>query len=220
MSLVHTLVASVSGIAWPMLALWCAAAGMSIAYLAVPTFATCLEPVRLFQQAHGWLAAGAGRIVFCGLIPGVFLALVPALRPRRLLATLTAQVVWCAFWGIVCDAVFRLQNAFVGADHALDTVLVKTAIDQFVFTPLVIAPANAVFFFYLARDFSLTRVRAEWPHRFWRDLVAPNLIANWCVWIPVQAAVFLFPVDLQIHVNGLVCSFWMLLCLQIGRTSK
>ncbi|MGN0832436.1 MAG: hypothetical protein ACI4RD_02150 [Kiritimatiellia bacterium] len=220
MSLVHTLVASVRGVAGPMVALWCIAAGLSIAYLAVPAFAARLEPVRLFQQEHGWLAAGAGRIVFCGLIPGVFLAFVPALRPRRLLATLTAQVAWSALWGIVCDAGFRLQAAFVGADRTIGTVLVKTGIDQFVFTPLVIAPANAVFFFYLARDFSLARVRAEWPPRFWRDLVAPNLVANWCVWLPVQAAVFLFPVDLQIHVNGLACSLWMLLCLQLGRASK
>lgn len=203
-----------------MIVLWCVAVGLSTTYLAVPAFAALFEPVRIFQQAHGRLAAGAGRIVFCGLIPGVFMALIPALRPRRLWATLTAQVVWCALWGIVCDAVFRLQNAFVGADHALSTIALKTAIDQFVFTPLVIAPANAIFFFYLARDFSRARVCAEWPHRFWRDLVAPNLVANWCVWIPVQAAVFLFPVDLQIHVNGLACSLWMLLCLQIGKVSK
>ena len=48
-------------------------------------------------------------------------------------------------------------------------------------------------------------------------MVLPNLIPNWIVWIPVSLAVFSFPYALQIHVNGLVCTFWTLMCLQIGR---
>ena len=58
---------------------------------------------------------------------------------------------------------------------------------------------------------------ADWPRLFFRRMVMPNLIPNWIVWIPVSLAVFSFPFPLQIHVNGIVCTFWTLMCLQIGR---
>jgi len=47
--------------------------------------------------------------------------------------------------------------------------------------------------------------------------VVPNLVSNWCVWTPVQFVLFMFPLDLQIHMGGLVCAFWTLMCLRIGK---
>ena len=73
---------------------------------------------------------------------------------------------------------------------------------------------------WIGRGFSFRRTHAEWPRHFYRELVAPNLVSNWCVWFPVQFTVFMFPLDLQIHMNGLVCAFWTLMCLQIGRRTK
>ena len=72
-------------------------------------------------------------------------------------------------------------------------------------------------FFWVGRDFSLARVRREWKGPFFRRIVLPNLVSNWIVWIPLVTVVFLFPFSLQIFVNGIVCSFWTLMCLQIGK---
>ena len=78
--------------------------------------------------------------------------------------------------------------------------------------------ADAVVRFLLARTrFSFVRTKRDWPRPFFRRMVMPNLIPNWIVWIPVSLAVFSFPFPLQIHVNGIVCTFWTLMCLQIGR---
>ena len=98
-------------------------------------------------------------------------------------------------------------------------VVTDLSTSNFVWTVVFIAPVNAVFHFWLARDCSFAAVRRAWPKRFYSALVAPNLISNWCVWIPVQLATFTFPVDLQIHVNGIICAFWTLMCLQIGKRS-
>ena len=54
-------------------------------------------------------------------------------------------------------------------------------------------------------------------NELFRRMVLPNLLPNWVVWIPVSLVVFSFPFPLQIHVNGLICTFWTLMCLQIGR---
>ena len=36
---------------------------------------------------------------------------------------------------------------------------------------------------------------------------------------PVAFGIYAFPTDLQIHINGFVCSIWILMCLQLGKRS-
>ena len=133
--------------------------------------------------------------------------------------TVLAQALWCGTFGIGVGEVFKLLAAWFGDNASLSTLLLKTAFDQFVWTVLVIAPANAVFYFWVGRDFSLARVRRDWPRRFLSRVYLPNLVSNWCVWIPVIFIVFAFPLPLQILVCGMACSCWSLLCLQLGKRS-
>ena len=176
-----------------------------------------LEPVAEWHRAWGWRAAFVSQAVFCGLLPGVFLLAIRSIRPRHPFLTILAQSLWCGGFGVCCNELFRLMATVFGDNAHLSTVLVKSAFDQFVWTVAVIAPANAVFFFWLGRDFSFARVKRDWPRPFFHRMVMPNLIPNWVVWIPVSLAIFSFPFSLQIHVNGIVCTFWTLMCLQIGR---
>ena len=201
----------------PMIVLWTLAGAAVGAYYLSDQFREMLEPVAEWHRAWGWRAAFASQTVFCGILPGVFLLAFRSIRPRYPLLTILAQALWGGAFGICCNALFQLMVQAFGDDARVSTVLVKMVIDQFVWTVLVIAPANAVFFFWLGRDFSFVRVKHEWPRPFFRRMVMPNLVANWILWIPVSLAVFAFPFSLQIHVNGIVCTFWTLMCVQIGR---
>ena len=200
-----------------MVVLWLLAAVSVGAYYTLGSVREMLEPVAEWHRACGGRAAFVSQTVFCGILPGAFLLAIRSIRPRHPFLTILAQSLWCGGFGVCCNELFRLMATVFGDNAHLSTVLVKSAFDQFVWTIAVIAPANAVFFFWLGRDFSFARVKREWPHPFFRRMVMPNLIPNWIVWIPVSLAVFSFPYVLQIHVNGLVCTFWTLMCLQIGR---
>lgn len=204
----------------PALALWTLSAATVGAYYFIPGAHAFFEGIARWQRTGGMLSAFASKAVMCGLLPGAFLAAMPAIRPRHLAMTVLSLVVWNGAWGVICDWIFRVQTLCFGSDLRLSTIVWKTVVDQFVVTPFLIAPASAVFFFWTGRDFSVARVRREWPPRFWLDLVAPNLLSNWCVWIPVAMAVFAMPLDLQIHVSGLFCAFWCLMGLEIGRRTK
>lgn len=204
----------------PMAVLWTLAAATVGAYYFIPCLHPWFEGVARWQRAGGWLSAFASKAVMCGILPGAFLVALPAIRPRRLTMTILSFVVWNGAWGVICDWIFRVQKLCFGSDLRLSTIVLKTVVDQFVVTPLLVAPASAVFFFWMGRDFSLVRVGREWPPRFWLDLVAPNLLSNWCVWIPVAMAVFAMPLDLQIHVSGFFCAFWCLMGLEIGKRTK
>ena len=212
--------ASVKANAVPMVALWVLAVLLISAYSLIPVFAEAMEPVRRWQIESGWKAPFLNRVFFCGLLPGVFLCACPSLRPRHVLAVIACESVWNGLLGVAGDWSFRVLTGVFGSGTDVGTLVGKTLVDQFVWTVLFIAPVNAVFHFWLVRGFSFARARREWPLHFYGQLVAPNLVSNWCVWIPVQFTVFMFPLDLQIHMNGLVCAFWTLMCLQIGRRTK
>ena len=201
----------------PMVVLWALAAVLVGAYYLIDPFREMLEPVAEWHGAWGWRSAFVSQAIFCGILPGVFLLAIRSIRPRYPFLTILAQSLWCGCFGIFNNEVFHLMAQAFGDDAHVSTVLVKAAIDQFVWTVLVIAPANAMFFFWVGRDFSLARVKREWSSPFFRRMVLPNLIPNWIVWIPVSLAIFSFPFPLQIHVNGIVCTFWTLMCIQIGK---
>ena len=203
----------------PMVVLWLLAAAMVLAYYRFPCAAAALEPLARWQTECGWSASFLNRLFFAGVVPGIFLVTVKALKVRRPLRVACAQGVWCGLWGILCGWFYELQALVVGNDASVSTLFLKTAVDQFVWTVLVMAPVDAVFFFWLGRDFSLSRMRAEWPRSFVHGVVLPNLLSNWIVWIPVLCVIYAFPLPLQIQIAGIVGSFWTLLCLQIGRRS-
>ena len=85
----------------PMISLWILAAVLVLLYYFAPGFAAVLDPIRDWQDAWGWRAAFVNGLVFCGLLPGVFLFAVRALRVRRLALTVFAQSVWAGLCGVV-----------------------------------------------------------------------------------------------------------------------
>ena len=200
----------------PMVALWLFAGILVAGYFCVPQFRSALEPVRQWQIDYGWKAAFLSRMLFCGVVPMVFLLSMKSIRPRRPVLTACSQALWCGLWGVVGDWFFKLQGLLFGVDSGAARLICKTAVDQFVWTVLVIAPTHAAFFFWAGRDFSIKRAIEEWPSDFVHRFYLPNLIANWIVWLPAQCAVYAFPLPLQVHLAGLVGSFWMLVCLQLG----
>lgn len=201
----------------PMATLWIVAVAAVVAYCRFPAFAAALEPLARWQRESGWLAAFLNRIAFCGALPGVFLALVPAIRPRLVVATILAQTLWSGVCGVASDCMFSLNAQLFGTGTDFPTLCVKTAVCQFAWTPAFFSPLGSLVYFWIGRDFSLERVRREMPPRFYRDLVLPNLLANWVLWIPVTFAVHMFPTPLQVQLSGLAAALLSLIMLAIGR---
>lgn len=202
----------------PMLVLWLLAVSTVICYYTVPCVAAAFGPLMEFQLEYGCFAAFANRLVFTGLLPGIFLCSMKSIRPRHPLAVITVQSLWCGLWGVICDKMYIFVDWMFGGGTDVLSVALKTLFDQLPWTVLVIAPANAAFYFWVGRGFSLRRTREEWPSgRFWRTLVTPFLLANWCVWVPVTIVVFLFPLPLRVHIVGFASAFWTLMCLRLGR---
>lgn len=202
--------ASVRANAVPMAVLWMLAALTVLAFYRVPAADAVFGPLAKWQTQSGWMAAFLNRVIFCGVIPGIFLLGVKSIRPQRPLLTVAVYSLWGGLWGIACDGFFTLQTAVFGARTDVSTLVKKTVVDQLVWNVFLCTPVNAVFFPWVARDF-------KWePRRSCRDFAQDCLVllvANWIVWIPVTVAVYALPLPLQIQLVGLACSFWMLVAL-------
>jgi len=72
---------------WPMVILWLLAAVVVLSYYHVSGVAVFLEPLARWQTQCGWSAAFLNRFFFCGVVPGVFLVSMKALRPTFPFAT-------------------------------------------------------------------------------------------------------------------------------------
>ena len=202
----------------PMLVLWFVAAAAAMLYGRSPAFREMLESLVRFQVEGGYAAAFLNRLVFCGIVPGAFILALPRLRPqRRALAVVLLTALWCGAWGMVCDGFYRLQQACFGAEASWSVVIAKTLVDQFVFNALVIAPSSAAFYFWTASGLDFEQMRRQWPRKWISTVVLPNLMASWCVNIPVFLAIYFLPLPLQVQLSGLASSFWTLVSLGIGR---
>lgn len=201
----------------PMAVLWTLAAILAVSYYCAPPVARLLRPLAELQTKWGPLAGAANQMFFCGVVPGLFMLLTKSLRPERALPKIALQTLWSGMWGAVYFWFYALQARMFGAGHEWQTLLAKTAFDQFAWTPFVAVPLNGAFYLWMGSGFSFAKLAARLRSGFVRTVVQPNLVSSWCVWIPVVAAVYAFPGELQVQILGLVCSFWSLMCLEIGR---
>ncbi len=201
----------------PMFVLWVMATMLALSYYFVPRVALILEPVAEWQERWGPAASAANQVFFCGIVPGLFMLAVKSIRPRRAFLKVVVQSSWSATWGVVYFFFYGLQSRMFGSGHGWATLVPKMLFDQFVWSPLVAVPLNAAFYLWIGCEFSVSAASARMKDGFLGGVVLPNLVSSWCVWIPTVIAVYAFPPDLQVQVMGLVCSFWTLMCLELGR---
>ena len=115
------------------------------------------------------------------------------------------------------DRMFSLNTHLFESGISFPVLCAKTAVCQFIWTPLIFAPLGSIVYFWMGRDFSFVRFRREMPKRFYSGLVLPNLLANWVLWIPVTFAIHMFPTPLQIQLSGMASALFSLMLLAMGR---
>ncbi len=203
----------------PIVVLWTLAALLATGYFYIPEVAMLLEPLKIWQVNHGWVAAFISNGFFCGVIPYIVYVVRRTKDPHGPLLTAMLQAVWCGLSGVAANWFFSALSLWIGHGCDFKTLAIKTIIDQFVWTVIIIAPANAIFYATLAGR------RCNWRTKkplcsFIRTDYLPNLIVNWFIWIPVVFMVFSFPLALQIQILGLIGASWVIICHEIGSRRK
>lgn len=201
--------------------MWALALAAAFLYRASPPLRAALEPLAGWQMRHGAAAAFLLQVVLCGVVPWAVRLVLKPLKTGRPIAKAALQALWCGAWGSAVWWFYAFQARVFGNGTDFATLLKKTLLDQFLWTPLVVSPASSAFFVWLGADFSVGATLRAVRSGFVRNVMMPNLVANWLVWLPVVAAVYSLPRPLQVAFLAFASSFWALMSLAIGeRTAQ
>lgn len=210
-------IASVRANLLPMVILWGLAGAAVAAYYLMPGVAGSLKVFADWQIEYGKVASFANRFICGGVVPGVFFLAMPSIRPKRAVATVLAQSVWCGLMGIAVDAFFTLQGMWFGTEPSLGVAVVKTLVDQFGLCLLFVTPLNAVFYAWMGNGFSFRRNGGGMTRDWFVRSYFGNIVMNWAITIPALVCVYSFPMELQITVSGFIGATQALLFIFIGR---
>jgi hypothetical protein len=117
--------------------------------------------------------------------------------------------------GVLVDGLYRTAARLFGNDARLATVVRKIAFDQFVFTPIVMVLATALFL-HRQRGWSWARTRPALGRGFLAARVMPLLVPCWCFWIPIVAVVYALPGPLQFLMFAFALAAWSLIMVFIA----
>jgi hypothetical protein len=158
--------------------------------------------------------------VFGGLLPLLFLRVIPASRGRY---TRTQAVALVAFWGykgIEIELWFRFMAFCFGDGVDARTILLKALVDQLVWSPAFAVIVTALAYEWIGAGFD---ARAVWRDvragAWYRRRVMAVLISSLGVWAPTCAIIFAMPTPLQLPLQNLVLCFYTLLVAQLTRRS-
>ena len=188
-----------------------AAALVGAYYLHAPARAA-LERLAEFRGEVGLPFAVVSTAVFGALIPFAVLALRGATRGRYDARQMAALTLFWAYKGVEVSIFYALQARWFGEGRDFATIALKTFNDQFVYCPLLAAPATWLVYAWVEHGFSWRHVREELARPGWyARRVLPLLVATWGVWVPAVAIIYLLPTALQLPLQNVVLCFFTLL---------
>ena len=200
----------------PGLVLQIAAGVFVVAYYRSAAFHDLLQHVADEQNRYGIVFTMLTRVVFNGIVPAAFCALVPGLRVRRPGAALLFGMAWWGFMGANTHVFYALQARLWGADASPATVLLKTATDMLVYSPFYASPIVAVAHLWQDQNYSFSATRLQLGSGWYRRVVLPNQVPGWTFWAPCLLVLYALPTALQMPMSALLGCFWSLMCLQIA----
>lgn len=159
----------------------------------------------LFSLASGALAGG--------LLPELLtVAVFQRLRVRR--ENLGNFAFGACFWGlmaVVVDSLYRVQALAFGSEVDFATVLRKTLVDQFLFTPFVSIPLTVVVFEWRQAGYRFAGMSRSLSVNFYKQKVLPAVVSGLGFWLPVVVVIYCLPPLLQFPLFTLALTLWVMI---------
>lgn len=191
-----------------------------VSYYYVPAVAKACEVIKELKARFGYGFSAVGGLVAGILIPETFKRLTlrgHRIRPR--LGEIVMDAPYFIFMAVLVDTLYRALGHVFGTQVDPPTVLIKTCIDQFVFTPTLGTGIAAVYFPLRKCGWDFKRIFKGFGPSWYVRTVLPILLPAWCFWIPAVAMIFSLPDLLQMPFSLSATAAWSLLLVVIARSS-
>lgn len=191
-----------------------AAALVLAAWFLSPAVRGVAEVLAGWKADGGWAFAGTTAMISGGVVPEL---LKWKFRPPHLPAPGRVEVLHqfalFALSGVMVNGFYQLQSDWFGEG----SVLVKVAVDQLVYSPLIAAPVAVLWFLWRERGFSVrATVRAATP-----GLLVARVVPMWSTgllfWTPLLFLLYALPGSLQFIAFLFAYCAWGIILVFIGR---
>ncbi|MBC7784234.1 MAG: hypothetical protein H7144_10370 [Burkholderiales bacterium] len=192
--------------------------------------------VAYFKSAH--VKAGAdvlgqwstkGGVLFAMAACAIASAVVPELAKmialgdthwdRRRWNNLVFNLVLFSIMGGIAIYFYELQQWLFGDDGRIVTSLKKTAVDQFLYTPIITLPAVSIAFTWREVDWSVPRLLRAMTPSWYARRIGRLIIPCWCFWIPMTTLMYSLPPGLVFPFSMCAQAAWVLVMLFVAERS-
>lgn len=183
---------------------------------------------RAFGRLAEWKAAGgvafaAAALAFaCGVVPEIFKAITGVdrrLTRDRLSFTLHGVVLFAVI-GITADAFYSGLARTLGEGRSPGVVILKTAIDQFVWSPLVSLPIIVFSFTLRKHGYRVIAAARELGVAWYLREVVPTLVINLAYWVPMGLLMYTLPPTLVFVYSAMASAASATLITAIASSGK
>lgn len=200
----------------PGIVIWMIAGGILVGYYNVAPVHDFLERIADVKLRFGFFFSLVSTSIFGGLIPFLIEYLQPANKGRVLLPHLFILMAFWGYKGMEIDLLYRLQAMYLGEGQELGRIALKVFLDQFVYCPIIAVPPMLLVYHW-KDQIGRPQKNFRLEKGFWRKRVPAVLLSNWGVWIPTVALLYCLPLALQLPIQNLVLTLYMLIFSLICR---
>lgn len=196
----------------PGFVLQCFAALVMAIYFLVPAAQPVYEIFGQLKQSYGFIYSFIATALVGGLVPFLYLLLNGQLNNVKSVSAVA--VFYLLFWGIKgmeVDLFYRYQAQWFGTGNDFATLVIKVAVDQFIYSAFWAAPSITLSYLWMEQGFNFTLWKKSLDKQFFTRTIPTVILSNWMVWIPAVSIVYAMPSQLQIPLFNLVLCFWVLL---------
>jgi hypothetical protein len=189
-----------------------------VSYYHVPAVARVCESIAALKSRYGYGFSAVGGLCAGVIVPELFKRL--TLRGHRLLPRLGEIVMdapYFIFMAVLVDGLYRGLGVIFGTQVDVQTVVIKTLIDQFLFTPSLGVGIAATYFPLRKCGWDFRQIFAGFGPNWYVRTVMPILLPAWVFWIPAVALTYSLPPLLQMPFSLSATAAWSLLLVVIAR---
>jgi hypothetical protein len=191
---------------------WVVAFAQVAAYYRVPAVAEAAKGLQGLKASMGLGFAAVAGFIAGGILPELAKALTGRLEKGENPwgEACYRGVVWIGL-AVMVDIFYGYQAQWFGTGNGFGTLAAKTAVDMFIFAPLVFVPYTVGMFVFRREKWRIPALFTTWTPSGWRKEVLPTYVPNVCFWIVVLLAVYALPTDLQYPMSALATACWSIL---------
>jgi len=191
---------------------WVLAFALVAAYYNVPSVAIAAKHLQELKASMGLGFAAIAGFIAGGVLPELAKVVTKTVSKGENVAgeAFFRGLVWVGL-GVMVDVFYGFQAQWFGTGTGIPTLAAKTAMDMFVFAPIVFVPYTVGMFVWRREKWKLSALLSVYTPNGWKREVFPTYVPNVCFWMIVLLAVYALPTDLQYPMSALATACWSIM---------